>query len=46
MAGVEFALGKDIAAGLRYQYRRYNDRIDGSDDGKTQVGLATMSVKW
>lgn len=45
-AGIETVLSKGIAAELRYQYRKYNDRIDNANDGKTQIVLATMSVKW
>jgi hypothetical protein len=45
-AGVEIALGKDIGTELRYQYREYNDKVNSSNDGTTQIILATMSVKW
>lgn len=45
-AGIETALDKGIVAGLRYQYRKYNDRIEDANDGKTQIWLASMSVKW
>ncbi len=45
-AGVEIALAKDIGTEFRYQYREYNDKVDSSNDGTTQIVLATMSVKW
>lgn len=45
-AGMEVALGKDISAELRYRYIKYNDKINSANDGKTQIGLAYMSIKW
>ncbi|MEK6700433.1 MAG: hypothetical protein AABZ10_15480 [Nitrospirota bacterium] len=45
-AGVEIAFAKDIGTEFRYQYREYNDKVDSSNDGTTQIVLATMSVKW
>lgn len=45
-AGIETALDKGIVAGLRYQYRKHNDRIEDANDGRAQIWLASMSVKW
>jgi hypothetical protein len=43
-AGME--LGRNMDGEIRYQYQKYDDRIDSSQDGTFASLLATLSMKW
>ena len=45
-AGLELQFGKNAGSEFRYQYRRYDDRIDDTQDGRVNTALATLYVKW
>jgi hypothetical protein len=45
-AGAEVQLSRTVKGELRYQTRRYDDRIDDTQDGKLNTVLATVSMKW
>ena len=45
-AGIEMQLGKNLGSDIRYQYRKYEDQIDSSQDGTENSLLATLSMKW
>ena len=45
-AGAEVQFSKMLKGELRYQTRRYDDRIDDTQDGKLNTVLATVSMKW
>jgi hypothetical protein len=44
--GLEMQFGKRMSSDLRYQQRRYDDKIDNTQDGRVNILLATMAVKW
>jgi hypothetical protein len=35
-----------VGSEIRYQYRKYDDQIDNSQDGTVNTLLATLSMKW
>jgi hypothetical protein len=45
-AGIEVQHNKYVASELQYQYRRYEDQIDTTQDGTLKTILATLSMKW
>jgi len=45
-AGIEMQHSKYVGSELRYQYRRYDDQIDDTQDGTVKTVLATLSMKW
>jgi hypothetical protein len=45
-AGVELQINRSVGSEIRYQYRRYDDRIDNTQDGTVKMVLATLSMKW
>ncbi|HSQ78058.1 MAG TPA: hypothetical protein VLN91_04120 [Nitrospirota bacterium] len=45
-AGIEMQHSKYVSSELRYQYRRYDDQIDDTQDGTVRTVLATLSMKW
>ena len=45
-AGIEVQHSKYVASELQYQYRRYEDQIDSTQDGTLKTILATLSMKW
>lgn len=45
-AGLEIKFSKTLGSEVRYQYRRYDDRIDNAEDGRMQMMLATLFAKW
>lgn len=45
-AGVELQLTRFVSTELRYQYRRYDDKIDDAQDGTMKLALATLALKW
>ncbi len=45
-AGIEMAFSRDIDSEVRYQYRKYDDKLDNTQDGTEQTLLATLSMKW
>ncbi len=44
--GLEMQFGKRMSSDLRYQQRRYDDKIDNTQDGRVNILLATMALKW
>jgi len=45
-AGMEVQYEKNLGYELRYQYKKHDDLLDDSQDGKTQAGIVTVSLKW
>jgi opacity protein-like surface antigen len=45
-AGIEMQNSKYVSSELRYQYRKYDDQIDDTQDGTVKTVLATLSMKW
>jgi hypothetical protein len=45
-AGIEMQLGRNVGSELRYEYRKYDDQLDNSQDGTIHTLLATLSMKW
>ncbi len=45
-AGIEMAFSRSIDSEVRYQYRKYDDKLDNTQDGTEQTLLATLSMKW
>jgi hypothetical protein len=45
-AGLEIEFSKNIISELRYQQRRYDDKVDNTQDGRVTTILATVSAKW
>lgn len=45
-AGIEMQHSKYVGSELRYQYRKYDDQIDDTQDGSVKTVLATLSMKW
>ncbi len=44
--GLEMQFGKRMSSDLRYQQRRYEDKIDNTQDGRVNTIVATVSAKW
>lgn len=45
-AGVEWNMSSTLGSALRYQHRRYDDKIDNLQDGRVNSALATVHLKW
>jgi len=45
-AAVETQHSKRLSSSLRYQLRRYDDKIDNTQDGKVSMIMATVLMKW
>jgi hypothetical protein len=45
-AGIEMQYNRYVGGELRYQYRRYDDQLDNTQDGTVKTTLATLSMKW
>jgi hypothetical protein len=45
-AGIEMQLSRNVGGEIRYQYRKYDDQLDSSQDGTENTLLATLSMKW
>ena len=45
-AGIEMQLSRNVGSEIRYQYRKYDDQLDSSQDGTENTLLATLSMKW
>lgn len=45
-AGLEMQFKENVRGDFRYQQRRYDDKIDNTQDGRVQTILATVSMKW
>ena len=45
-AGVDAQLSKMVKGELRYQARRYDDKIDNTQDGRVDIALAALHVRW
>jgi hypothetical protein len=44
--GAEMQLSRNVGGEIQYQYRKYDDQIDNSQDGTVNTLLATLSMKW
>lgn len=44
--GVEFQATRNFGGEIRYQYRKYDDRVDNTQDGRVKTLLGTASLKW
>ncbi len=45
-AGIEMQHSRYVSSEVRYQYRRYEDILDSTQDGKEKAALAMLSMKW
>lgn len=45
-AGIEIDVNRYVSGEVRYQYRHYDDEIDDAQDGRFQLTLATLFLKW
>jgi hypothetical protein len=45
-AGIEMQHSRNVNSEIRYQYRRYDDQVDNTQDGTEKTILATLSMKW
>ncbi len=45
-AGLAVQHAADIASEIRYQYRKFDDQSDNTQDGMVRTVLATLSMKW
>ena len=45
-AAVDVQHSRHLSSQLRYQFRRYDDKIDNTQDGKVSMIMATVSMKW
>jgi hypothetical protein len=45
-AGIEMQFSRNVGSEIRYQYRKYDDQLDSSQDGTENTLLATLSMKW
>lgn len=45
-AGLAAQVTKTVGAELRYSFRDYEDKLDATQDGKVQIIMATLSMKW
>ena len=45
-AGIEIQHSRDVASEVRYQFRKYDDQLDDTQDGTVKTVLATLSLKW
>lgn len=45
-AGLEMQHSRNVGSEVRYQFRRYDDQIDDTQDGTVKTILATVSMKW
>jgi hypothetical protein len=45
-AGLEVQFNRNTGGEFRYQYRRYNDQIDNTQDGRVTTAMTTLYVKW
>jgi hypothetical protein len=45
-AGLEVQLGKQAGCDVRFQHRRYDDKIDNAEDGRVNTALASLYMKW
>ena len=44
--GAEMQLGRNMSGEIRYQYQKYDDQVDNTQDGTFTTLLATLSMKW
>jgi hypothetical protein len=44
--GLEMQHTRYVGSDLRYEYRRYDDKLDSAQDGTMKQILASLSVKW
>ncbi len=45
-AGLEVQFNQNTGGEFRYQYRRYDDKIDNTQDGRVNTAMTTLYVKW
>jgi hypothetical protein len=45
-AGLEMQFSRNVGSELRYQHRHYDDKIDNTQDGRVDLALATLHVRW
>jgi len=45
-AGLDMQFTKTLGSELRYQYRKYDDKSDDTQDGRVKTMLGTLSLKW
>jgi hypothetical protein len=45
-AGLEVQFNKNTGGEFRYQYRKYDDKINNTQDGRVNTAMTTLYVKW
>jgi hypothetical protein len=45
-AGLELQFSRNIGGELRYQHRHFDDKIDNTQDGRVDIALAALHVRW
>ncbi len=45
-ANLDVRYSKNLGTEFRYQIRKIDDILDGAQDGKNQIALATLSYRW
>lgn len=45
-AGLELQFSRNVGSELRYQHRHYDDKIDNTQDGRVDIALATLHMRW
>lgn len=45
-AGLEVQFNKNTGGEFRYQYRKYDDKIDNTQDGRVNIAMTTLYMKW
>jgi hypothetical protein len=45
-AGLELRITRNVDSELRYQHRHFDDKIDNTQDGRVDIALAALHVRW
>jgi hypothetical protein len=45
-AGLELQFSRNVGGELRYQHRHFDDKIDNTQDGRVDIALAALHVRW
>ena len=45
-AGLELQIARNIGGELRFQHRHFDDKIDNTQDGRVDIALAALHVRW
>lgn len=45
-AGLEMRINRNMGGELRYQHRHFDNKIDNTQDGRVDIALAALHVRW